>query len=136
MGVLSKLFGKKETEEGFKQIESELSKLAKKTDSEMIGIFGTGGRLKGLPLIYIAEDENQLKRISAQLNEIINPINLIEEDQMVLDVVISYPNYLLYFKEIMKNISYFALLKDRNEILTHKQWVYKNIELMKDLFHE
>lgn len=135
MGILSKLFGKKEAEEGFKQIESELGKLAKKTDSEMIGIIGTGGRLKGLPLVYITEDESALKKLAARLIEIINPINYLS-DEMVLDVIITYASSVLYFKQILKNISYFAILKDRGEILTHKQWVYKNEELMKELFHD
>ena len=136
MGILSKLFGKKEAEESFKQLEEDMIKLAKKTDAEMIGIIGTGGRLKGLPLVYVTEDEKALKKFSARLIEIINPVNNLSDDDMVLDVIITYPGSVLYFKQIMTNISYFSILKERSEILTQKQWVYKNEELMKDLFHD
>ena len=46
MGFLSKLLGKKE-EKSIQEIESDMAKLKKKVNAEMIAIFGIGGRLKG-----------------------------------------------------------------------------------------
>jgi hypothetical protein len=136
MGILTKLFGKKETEEGFQAIESELVKLQKKINAEMIVIFGTGGRLKGLPLIYTASDENDLKRFSARLYELMAPINILSDKRRVRDFIINYEDSILFFKQILGNIGYFALFQNKDDILLLKQWVYKKEQTLKELFHE
>ena len=69
IGILSKLkdaFSSKSID-SLKEIEIELSKLQKKINAEMIALIGIGGRIKGLPLIYVTNDEDQLKKISARL---------------------------------------------------------------------
>jgi len=80
MGILSKLFGTK-SEESFQEMESDLIKFQKKINAEMIAIFGTGGRLKGLPLIYATSDDNDLKKISARLNELLKPVNNLSDNR-------------------------------------------------------
>ena len=117
MGILSRLFGKKETEESFKQIEEELSKMQKKMNSEMIVIFGTGGRLKGLPLIYVAIDETELKKFAARIYEIIAPLNTLSEDRNLRDCVINYEDSILFFKQILANIGFFAIFQNKDDIL-------------------
>ena len=67
MGILSKLFGRKDAEESFQEIEKELEQLKKKTSAEMIALIGAGGRLKGLPLIFVCDDESELKKFSARI---------------------------------------------------------------------
>ncbi len=136
MGILSRLFGKKEAEQSFKEIEAELIKLQKKINAEMIVIFGTGGRLKGLPLIYSASDENELKRFSARIYELLNPINNLSDKRQFRDFIINYEDSILFFKKILANIGYFAIFQNKDDLLSLKQWVYKKEQTLKELFHE
>ncbi|MHA1293957.1 MAG: hypothetical protein ACTSQJ_14980 [Promethearchaeota archaeon] len=135
MGILSKLFNKK-IEENFQQIELDLKKLKKKTNAEIIAIIGTGGRLKGLPLIFVSDDETELKKFSARINELIIPLDNLAANRIFQDLVINFNNSILFFKKILKNIGYFALFQDRNNILPIKQWLYKKEVSLKDLLHD
>ena len=134
MGFLSKIFGKKE-EKGIQEIEFEMQKLKKKVDAEMIAIFGIGGRLKGLPLIYTSNDESNMKHISARLYEIIEPLNKLTTERILRDLIINYDDSTLFFKQIMKNIGYFAIFHEKSNLLTLKQWIYKKEEFLKELLH-
>ncbi len=140
MGILSKLKdiiskGDKSIE-SLKQVDEELSILQKKINAEIIAIIGTGGRLKGLPLIYITPDEADLKKLSAKLSELVNPIKDISEDRNFRDFIINFDDSILFFKPIMREISIFAILLKNNDVLTLKQWIYKNELVLKELFHE
>jgi hypothetical protein len=135
MGVLSRIFGKKE-EKSIQEIESDLGKLKKKTGAEMIAIFGVGGRLKGLPLIYAAENDVSLKQFSARLYEILSPLKNLAPERTLRDIVINYDDSMLFFKQIMKNIGYFALYQDQNSLLSLKQWIYKKEQILKELLHD
>lgn len=136
MGILSKLFSKKEAEESFKQIETELEQLKKKTGAEMIALIGTGGRLKGLPLIYVSDEEQELKKLSARLTELTMHVENVSEKRSLLDFTIAYYDSALFFKPILTNISLFAVLADKNNITLIKQWVYKKEEVLKELLHD
>ncbi|MFW9878724.1 MAG: hypothetical protein ACFFG0_37070 [Candidatus Thorarchaeota archaeon] len=135
MGFLSKIFGKKE-EKGIQEIELEMVKLKKKVNAEMIAIFGIGGRLKGLPLIYASDNESDLKQISARLYEIIGPLKKLAIERTLKDLIINYDDSSLLFKQIMKNIGYFAIFQDKSNILNLKQWIYKKEEFLKELLHD
>lgn len=135
MGFLSKIFGKKE-EHDIQVIESEMIKLKKKINAEMIVIFGIGGRLKGLPLIYASDDDNEVKQFSARLYEVIVPLDRVSVDRNVRDILINYNDSILFFKQIMENIGYFAIFGNKNDLLGVKQWIYKKEEVLKNLLHE
>jgi len=135
MGFLSRIFGKKE-EESIQEIESEMAKLKKKVNAEMIAIFGIGGRLKGLPLIYASDDEADLKQFSARLYEIIDPLTKLTHDRTLRDFIINYNDSILFFKQFMKNIGYFAIFRNQNDLLNLKQWIYKKEQVLKELLHE
>ncbi|MFX0030416.1 MAG: hypothetical protein ACFE8B_14485 [Candidatus Hermodarchaeota archaeon] len=135
MGFLSKIFGKKE-EKGIQEVELEMQKLKKKVDAEMIAIFGIGGRLKGLPLIYASDDDSNMKQISARLYEIIEPLNKLAKERILRDLIINYDDSTLFFKQIMKNIGYFAIFHEKSNLLTLKQWIYKKEEFLKELLHD
>ncbi len=136
MGILSRIFGGKKAEESIQAIEQEMIKLKNKTHAEMIAIFGVGGRLKGLPLIYAADDEPDLKKFSARLFELIKPINFLSEERTMRDFVINYADSILFYKQILTNIGYFAIFPDKNDTLTLKQWIYKKESVLKELLHE
>ena len=137
MGILSRIFGeKKEEEETIQAIEEDLLKLKIKTKAEMIAIFGVGGRLKGLPLIYAADDDPALKQFSARLYELIEPIKFLSENRTLRDFVINYYDSILFYKQILPNIGFFAILRDKEDILTVKEWVYKKESVLKELLHK
>ncbi len=135
MGILTKIFGKKSIE-SLKEIEEDLNKLKKKTGSEIIAIIGTGGRLKGLPLIYTTNDETDLKRFSARLSELITPLANLSKERIFRDIIINYDDSILFFKQFLKNTSYFAVFDNKDNVLALKQWIYKNEQLLKELLHE
>ena len=136
MGILSRIFGEKKEEETIQAIEEDLLKLKGKTKAEMIAIFGVGGRLKGLPLVYAADDEPALKQFSARLYELIGPIKFLSEQRSLRDFVINYEDSILYYKQILTNFGFFAILLDKEDILTLKQWYYKKESVLKELLHE
>ena len=135
MGFLSKFIGRKD-EQDFQLIESEMVKLKRKVNAEMIVIFGIGGRLKGLPLIYASDDDSEVKQFSARLYEVIVPLDKVSVDRNLRDFVINYSDSLLFFKQIMENIGYFAIFGNKNDLLVIKQWIYKKEEVLKNLLHE
>jgi len=136
MGILSRIFGGKKSEETIQAIEEEMIKLKNKTNAEMIAIFGVGGRLKGLPLIYVADDEPALKKFAARLFELIGPINFLSDERILRDFVINYADSILFYKQILTNIGYFAIFQDKDATLTLKQWAYKKESVLKELLHE
>ncbi len=135
MGILEKLFGKKSID-SLRGIEMDLNKLQKKTGSEIIAIIGTGGRLKGLPLIYTTSEETDLKRFSARLSELITPLANLSNERIVRDIIINFDDSILFFKQFLRNISYFAVFNNKDNVLALKQWIYKNEQLLKELLHE
>ena len=135
MGFLSKLFGKKE-QESIQEIEADIVKLKKKTKAEMISIFGIGGRLKGLPLIYASDNENDLKQFAARLYEIIEPLNKVANNRILRDITINYNDSVLFFSQFMKNIGYFALFHNKIDLLNFEQWIHKKEQILKELLHD
>ena len=136
MGILTKfreLFEKKPIET-LRQLE--LAKIQLKNRYEIIALIGTGGRLKGLPLVYATEDENSLKILSARLSELLKMIENLSMDDILRDIVINYNDSIVFFKPIMNNISFFAVLRENDDILIVKQFIYKNEDLLKELFHD
>ena len=102
----------------------------------MIVILGTSGRLKGLPIIYVTDDEKELKKISARIIEILKPIDNISEDKILQDIVISYDDSILFFKQILDHIAYVSVFYGKNQLLPIKQWIYDKEQSLKELFHD
>ncbi len=137
MGILSKLFGKKSIET-LKEFDAELTKFQKKIGYEMIALIGTAGRLKGLPLIYAyaAEDDTSLKKYSARLNEIINPINVITEGRKVDELSLLFEGNILILKPITPEIAFFAITQITSDITSIQQWIDKRISILEKIFQE
>ena len=134
MGILSKLRGK--SIESLKEIETELAKLQKKINAEMIALIGIGGRIKGLPLIYAANDEDLMKKLTARLYEILNPLQNLSSEHPFRDIIINYDDSMVFFKPVFSNVGFLANIKNKNDIVGLKQWIYKHEQVLKELFHE
>ena len=135
MGIFSRLkeFFSGKSIESLKEFEPELQKLQKKSNSEIVALIGTHGRLKGLPLIYAATDESDIRRYTAQLTEHIESLTKIAGDKTIRDVTIRYFGSILFYKPILENVSFFALASNKTDMSTLEQWVNSNIVALRDV---
>ena len=122
--------------ESLEEFEKELKKLSEKINAEILALIGTGGRLKGLPLIYFAKEEEDLKKISANLVEVLNPLNKVSDNRIFRDITISFDDDLIFFKPILKNVGFFGVFYKKDDVVLLKQLIYKNEQLLKELFHD
>ena len=140
MGIISKLkefFEKKPIEfESLKELEKELVVLKKNTNSMIIALIGIGGRLKGLPLVYDASDENVLKLYAAKINELINPIKTLANDKVLDDFIINFKDSIIICKMITDNIGFLGFTRFSNDIELIQQWLFKNMKMLTKLFEE
>jgi len=138
MGLFSKLkelFSKKVIE-NFQEFEIEFGKLQKKTNSEIIALIGIQGRFKGLPLIYVSNEEESLRKYSARVTELVDPLKRISEEKQIKDVVIYYEDSILLYKPLLKSISFFAVNSNKNNIPLLQQWVLEKEQVLRELFHD
>jgi len=140
MGIISKLkelFEKKTIEfESLKEVEKELAILKKNTNSMIIALIGIGGRLKGLPLVYDANDENILKLYAAKINELINPIKTLANDKILDDFIINFKDSIILCKIITNNIGFLGFTRFSNDIELIQQWLFKNKKMLLKLFED
>ena len=122
--------------ESLEEFEKELKKLSEKINAEILALIGTGGRLKGLPLIYFAKEEEDLKKVSANLVELLNPLNKVSDNRVFRDITISFDDDLIFFKPILKNVGFFGVFYKKDDVVLLKQLIYKNEQLLKELFHD
>jgi hypothetical protein len=137
MGLFSRLkeFFSGKSIESIKEFENELSKLQKKSDSEVIALIGTGGRLKGLPLVYVSNEETNLKRYTARIAELINPLDNLSLEKTVKDVLIRFEDSNLLYVPIMKEISFFGITTRYSDIIALRNWIADKTQIIKELFH-
>ncbi|MHA1300222.1 MAG: hypothetical protein ACTSO9_12445 [Candidatus Helarchaeota archaeon] len=136
MGIWSRLkeFFSKKSLETFKEIEIEFQKLQKKCNSEIIAIIGTSGKPKGLPLVFVSDEKIDLRRYSANIAELMAPLRKISGKEEIKEFIVCYDVSRIYFKPIMEDISFFALVKDKNDITTLRQWVNSKISELREVF--
>jgi hypothetical protein len=138
MGIFSKvkeLFDKKPID-SLKKLEEALTKLQLKKRYEILALIGTGGRLKGLPLVYAAEDENSLKIFTARITELLKMIENLSEERILRDFIINFNDSILFFKPIIKDISFMAIINENDDIIAIKQFIYKYEQLFQELLHK
>ncbi|HEY0090038.1 MAG TPA: hypothetical protein VGB37_14425 [Candidatus Lokiarchaeia archaeon] len=122
--------------DSLEEFEKELKKLSEKISAEILALIGTGGRLKGLPLIYFAKEEEDLKKVSANLVELLNPLNRVSDNRTFRDITINFDDDSIFFKPILKNVGFLAIFYKKDDVVLLKQLIYKNEQLLKELFHD
>ena len=136
MGILTKvhemMVGK--PAESLKEFELELYRIKKKCKSKIVALMGTGGRLKGLPLIYTSDEDKILNLTSAKLYEILSCIHDIAGDKKLNDCILSYEGEILIFKPLLENIGLFAIIPDEKEIPHIREWIDKRIPELESIF--
>ena len=134
MGILSK---SKSHNGSLQEFKNELIKLQHKIKSKMLALVGLGGRLRGLPIVYVIENgyDHDLKSFSAQLNEFIEPLNKLLSYREVKDFTINTKEETLFFEPIIENVGFFANLSNGNNIFEIKHLLSKNREKLRELLH-
>ncbi|MHA1263952.1 MAG: hypothetical protein ACTSRS_01855 [Candidatus Helarchaeota archaeon] len=138
MGILSKikdLFSRKSIET-VKEFEVEFHKLLKKTDSEVIALMGTKGKIKGLPLIYASQEGVKFRKYIAKLAELVAPIQFLYEDKIMKDIIIRYIDSSLYLRPIMPNISFFVISAPQGNLELLQSWIIEHDSIIRNLFHD
>jgi hypothetical protein len=120
MGILSK---KLKEHKSIQEFEEELNSLQHRIKSKMLALVGIGGRLKGLPIIYVANDDHDLKMFSAQLNEFFEPLKRLLSIRKVKDFTINTAEETLYFEPITDKVGFFADLGNGNNIFEIKHLI-------------
>ena len=135
MGLFSKLkdFFSGKSIESLKEYEPEIQKLQKKSNSEIIALIGTHGRLKGLPIIYASSDDSDIRRHTAKITELIAPLTMLTEEDTIRDVTIRYYGSILFYKPISKTVSFFARATYKTDISTLDQWVNNNTVPLREI---
>jgi hypothetical protein len=138
MGLFSRLkdFFSGKSIESLQEFEIELKKLQKKVNSEIIALIGTQGRLKGLPLVYTSTEEGNLRKYTAIVTELVDPINQLSNEKKLKDFIIHYEDSILFFKPIMNNISFFVIFPEKDNLPILEQWINTNSLNLRKLFHD
>lgn len=137
MGIFDKikdLFAKSSLE-SIQDLEKEIKLLqGKAIFSEIAAIVGIGGRLKGLPLIYSAKQEDKFKILVARISELINPIkNLVNQNEL-LEIDLMYKGLYIIYVSIKENIGFLGVSPMMDDIIVFREWNKKNSKILTNLF--
>ncbi|MBD3227824.1 MAG: hypothetical protein GF329_06515 [Candidatus Lokiarchaeota archaeon] len=138
MGLWSKLkeiFAGKSVET-FQGLEEDLKKLFRKCNLRLVALVGTTSKIKGLPLIYAAENEDEIRVFSAKLINLIEPIKDLSDGKKIKNARITYEDQIIYTEPILENISFLAIYKQKNDIYNIKQWINNNKSNLKLLVNK
>ncbi|MHA1312019.1 MAG: hypothetical protein ACTSWR_07085 [Candidatus Helarchaeota archaeon] len=136
MGLISRLkeFFTGKPIETFQELEKDMNKLYKKCNCSLIAFVGVASKIKGLPLIYSADNENNVRLFSAKLPLIINPLKNFQETKPIDSIKINYNNEFIYLKPILDNIAFIAMYNQKSDFLTINQWLDNNFSILLNLF--
>ena len=135
MGRFSNLF-KHVKFETLNEFEIELLKLQHTTNSKIVALIGIGGRFKGLPLLYAAEDEKELKIYAARISEFLIHLKNLASDKTLKEYIIYFGDSIMIFKKLIYTVAFVALTRFESDVEPIRQWISKKEELLKKLFHE
>ena len=102
--------------------------------SEIVAIIGTGGRLKGLPLIYSANNEDIFKKMVAQVSELVNIAEALDEQKQLVEVNLKYEGLYLILIPIKENIGFLGVSPTPNDMKVFREWMKKNLKTIVNLF--
>lgn len=137
MGIFEKLkdIFAKSSLESIQDLEKEIKLLhGKAMFSDIVAIIGTGGRLKGLPLIYSAKKEDEFKILVARISELINPIKNLENQNELVEIDFMYKSLYLIYVSIKENIGFLGVSPMMDEIMIFRDWIKKNSKILSTLF--
>jgi hypothetical protein len=102
--------------------------------SEIVAIIGTGGRLKGLPLIYSVNQEDIFKKMVAQISELVNIAEALDEQKELVEVNLKFEGLYLILIPIKENIGFLGVSPTPNDMKVFREWMKKNLKTIVNLF--
>jgi hypothetical protein len=120
--------------ESIKELESELIELQEKFKSGFVSIIGFSGRMKGLPLVYQADNKKRIQKITAKLVNSLESMKDILSRQRVENVNLHYTENILYFRRITNEIGILGLVEYGKDINRLRNWVSENLSKIGHLF--
>lgn len=139
IGILDKikdLFGSVSIE-SIQDYEKELQKLhSNAMFSEGVGIIGTGGRLKGLPLIYSVNNEEDFKKGVARISELIHHARELNFQKQLVEVNLNFDGLYLILIPIKEDFGFLGISPTWNDMKVFREWMKKNLKKIEELFKE
>ncbi|TFG00581.1 MAG: hypothetical protein EU541_01855 [Promethearchaeota archaeon] len=120
--------------ENLKELEKELMELQNQFKSGFIAVFGFGGRVKGLPLIYKAENKDRIKKISAKFVNTLNSVDNLLSTQSVENLNIRFTENIIHYRRVNNEIGIIALIEYGRDIDKVKDWIGDHLSNVKALF--
>jgi hypothetical protein len=121
--------------ESIQDFEKEIQELRRHTMfSEIVAIIGTGGRLKGLPLIYSANQEDKFKKLVAKISEVMFLVNNLDIQEDLKEVILNFNGLYLIFIPIQENFGFLGVSPTENELKVFREWMKKNLKTLNALF--
>jgi hypothetical protein len=97
-------------------------------------VIGYGGRLKGLPLIYQADNKDQIKKVTAKFVNALGSMEGILGRQSVENLNVRFTENIVHFRKVNNEIGIIALIEYGNDIDRIKEWIGDNLSKVKRLF--
>jgi hypothetical protein len=102
--------------------------------SEAVSIIGTGGRLKGLPLIYSVNKEDDFKKIVARISELIHHAKELDTQRELVEINLSFEALHLILIPIKEDFGFLGVSPTWNDMKVFREWMKKNLKNLRELF--
>ncbi|MFX1396337.1 MAG: hypothetical protein ACFFAS_04755 [Promethearchaeota archaeon] len=119
--------------ESLTEFEGELQKLRFITSSQIIAIVGIGSRFKGLPLIYVTDNENQLKVYSARIVQVLEHLTYFRSEKPVKELIVYYDDYAVIFRRLSEDVGFLGLTRFESDAEVMRQWILKKESMLKKI---
>ena len=113
----------------------DLEDLHHRIRSKILALIGLSGRIKGLPIVYVTNNNYDLELLSARLNEFIDPLKKLFQYEKVKDFTINFEEDSIYFEPITDNVGFFGNISNGNNIFEIKHLLSKKKEMLKEMLH-
>ena len=133
VGILSE--SKLKDHVSIQEFVEALEDLHHRIRSKILALIGLSGRIKGLPIVYVTNNNYDLELLSAKLNEFIDPLKKLFQYEKVKDFTINFEEYSIYFEPITDNVGFFGIISNGNNIFEIKHLLSKKKEMLKEMLH-
>lgn len=121
--------------ESIQNFEKDIQKLhSMAMFSEVVAIIGTSGRLKGLPLVYSVNQEENFKNLIAKINELIYHAKELDNQKELVELNLNFKGLYVILIPIKENFGFLGVSPTWNDMKVFREWMKKNLKKLKNLF--
>ena len=139
MGILDNItdFFSSSSLESIQEYEKNIQKLhSMAMFSEIVAIIGTGGRLKGLPLIYSVNQEENFKKVVAKISELVHHAKELDNQKELVELNLNFKGLYVIHVPIKENFGFLGASPTWNDMKVFREWMKKNLKKLQDLFKD